>query len=72
MVSKALIDSYNNHDEFVLENNVKWNEMKWNETINQKSKKCCAIYFIKTMETYCITYKKTANKSSSVRRNKAK
>ena len=57
LISKALIDSYINHHKFVSVNNV-LKEHKW-----------CRIYYMKTMETYCVSCKKnTMNKSSSVRR----
>ena len=67
LISKALIDSYINHDEFVLVNNVlrKYNEMK------KKCWKCCQIYYIITIETSCVSCKKnTVNKNSNVRRTK--
>ena len=61
LISKALIDSYISHDEFVSVNNVlrEYNGVK-------KAKKnheiFCGIYYVKTMETYCVSCKKfTAN-----------
>ena len=69
-ISKALIDLHISHDEFVSINNV-LREYFWNEKRNKKSWNLCGIYYIKTMETYCVSYKKnTANKNSSVRKTK--
>ena len=57
LISKALIDSYISHDEFVsVKYCVKW--ILWNERRNKKSWKFCGIYYIKTMETYCISCKR--------------
>ena len=52
LISKALIDSYNNRDEFLSVNDLlrEYNEIK--EEI-----KCCGINYIKTMGTYCVTCK---------------
>ena len=54
LISKALIDSYINHDKFVSVNNVlrKYNAMKEEikypeEKGNQKSWKYCGVYYIK-------------------------
>ena len=48
LFSKALIDSYINHDKFISVNNVlsEYNEIK--EEI--KNPKCCVIYYINTAE----------------------
>ena len=50
LISKALSDSYINHDKFVSVNNVlrEFNETK--EEIKNPPK-CCGIYYIKIMET---------------------
>ena len=46
-------------------------ETWWDERRNKKSCKCCGIYYIKTMEIYCVSCKKdTANKNSIVRETK--
>ena len=43
--------------------------MRWDERRNQKSWKCCGIYYTKSMETYCVSCKKnTASKNSCVKR----
>ena len=68
--SKALIDSHISHDEFVLVNKVlrEYNEMK-EEIKNPET----SVEYItkKTMETYCVNFKKyKANKISSVRKTK--
>ena len=62
LISKTQIDSYINHDEFVSVNKrILWNKKSWN---------LCGIYYIKTMENYCVSCKKyTANKNSSVKKN---
>ena len=46
--SEAVIDSYINHDEFVLVNNVlrEYNDMKKKK---EKSWKYCRIYYVKTI-----------------------
>ena len=56
LISKALIDSYINHDGFVSVNNVlrEYNEMK-EEIKNPKLPETCGIYYIKTKETYCVS-----------------
>ena len=49
LICKALIASSVNHDEFVSVNVLKeYNEIK-------KEIKCCGIYYIKTMGTYCVS-----------------
>ena len=61
LISKALIDSYISHDEFVSVNNVliEYNEIK------------SYVWYIKTIETFCVSGKKnTANKNASVRKTK--
>ena len=62
LISKTQIDSYINHDEFVSVNKrILWNKKSWN---------LCGIYYIKTMENYCVSCTKyTANKNSSVKKN---
>ena len=58
LVFKALSDSYINHEEFVLVNKKMKGEIK-------KFSKRFGIYWIKTMETCCVTCKKNiANKVS--------
>ena len=54
LISKALSNSYINQGEFVSVSNVlrEYNEMK--KEI-KKSWECCRIYYIKTIETYCVT-----------------
>ena len=56
LISKASFNSYINHDEFVLVNNVlrEDNEMK------EKNKTLIIIwkYYIKTMGTYCVSWNK--------------
>ena len=43
----------------------------WNERRNVKSWNFCGIYYIKTMETYCLSCKRfIANKNTSVRKTK--
>ena len=45
--------------------------MKWDENRNEKSWNFGGIYYIKTMGTYCISFKKyTANEKSTVRKTK--
>ena len=45
--------------------------MKWNERRNKKSWTFFGIYYIKTMETYCVSCKKyNTNENSSVRKTK--
>ena len=62
-ISKALIDSYISHNEFFSVNNVL---REYNETKN-------SVQYIKAMETYCVSCKKsTENKNSSVRKTKQK
>ena len=53
LISKALIDSYITHDEFISVNNVVrgYNEMK-------RKKKKHSVWYIKIMETYCVSCKK--------------
>ena len=69
LISKALIDSHISNDKFVSVNNA-LREL-WNEKRNKNSWKLCGIYYIKTMETYCVSCKKyTANKNSSIIKNK--
>ena len=66
-ISEALIDSYISHDKFVSVNNMlrEYNEMK--EEI--KNLKTSVKYITKTMEIYCVSWKKyTANETSSVRK----
>ena len=55
LVSKALSDSYINHEEFVSVNKKMKEEIK----IFSKS---FGIYWIKTMETYCVNCKKNVSK----------
>ena len=54
LISKALINSYVNHDEFVSVNNVlrEYNKMK--EEVKDP-KNVVGIYYIKTMELYCVS-----------------
>ena len=52
LTSKALLNLYTIHDEFASVNNVIW---EYNERRDQKSWKCCAVYYVKTMEMYCIS-----------------
>ena len=70
LISKALIDSYISHDEFISVNNVlrENNEMKEEKNNGETSVE----YTIwKTMETYCFSYKKyTASEISSIRKIK--
>ena len=49
LISKAFIDSYNDHDESIWVSNVlrEYNKMK-NKIKNLE------IYYMKTMETYCV------------------
>ena len=69
LVSKSLNNSYISHDKFISMNNVlnEYNDMKeikqpWN---------FCGIYYIKTMETYCVSCNKnTENENSNVRKTK--
>ena len=69
LISKALIDSHISNDKFVSVNNA-LREL-WNEKRNKNSWKLCGIYYIKTMETYCVSCKKyTANKNSSIIKTK--
>ena len=66
-ISKALIDSCNSQDKFVSVNNVLKQYYEMKEEI-KKSWNFCGIYYIKAIETYCVSYKKyTANKNSSVK-----
>ena len=45
--------------------------MQWDERRNKNFSKCYGIYYIKTMETYCVSCRKdTSSKNSSVRRSK--
>ena len=53
LISKALIDSNINHDKLFHVKRIWWNSSK-----NQKSWKCCGIYHIRLMETYCVIVKK--------------
>ena len=76
LISKALIDSYINHDEFVAMNNGQENIIIW----KNKSKILKLLWNIlyqikkkKIVETICVSVKKgTANKNSTVRRTKPK
>ena len=71
LISKALIDSYLIHDEFVSVNNTLREYKKMKEKIKNPETSLCVTYYIKTMETYCISCKKnTANENSSARKNK--
>ena len=54
LISKALIDSYISHDEFVSA----FKRKLWNERRNKKSLNFCGIQFIKTMENCCVSCKK--------------
>ena len=54
LISKALIDSYISHDEFVSVNNVLREYYEMKEEI-KKSWNFCGIYYIKTMQTYCLS-----------------
>ena len=66
LISKALIDSVINHDEFVLINNVlkKYNKMK-EEIKNSNKKKVWNIY--KTMLCYSLKYRESVeNKNPEV------
>ena len=70
LISKALIDSYISHDEFIPVNDVfrEYYEMKKR---CKKSWIFCGIHYIKVMETYCVSCKKyTADKNSSVKKTK--
>ena len=70
LISKALVYLYIRHDESVSVNNSlrEYNEME--EEIKHSETSVKHIY-IKTMENYCVSYKKnTANENSSVRKNK--
>ena len=60
LIWKALIDSYISHDEFVSINNVlrEYNEIKK----EIKNPETSVEYIIKTMETYCVSYKKLLTK----------
>ena len=69
LISKALMDSYIKHDNFVLVNNVlkEYNEMKK----EVKNSEMLWNVYIKTMETYWTSFENnTVNKNSSVRRPK--
>ena len=59
LISKALIDSYINNDEFVSVNKVlrEYNKMK--EEI-KKSWNFQVIYYVKTKETYCVSCTKNS------------
>ena len=61
LTSKALIDSYINHNEFISVKKV-LRIIYWDERRNQKFLKCCGICYIKTMETYCVSCKKNTRK----------
>ena len=70
LISKALIDSYINHDKFVSVNNVlqEDNEMK-EEIENTKNAVEYTTYIV--TEFYCVSCKEnTVNKNSSVRKIK--
>ena len=70
LISKSLIDSYNNHDDFVSVNNVlqEYYEMK-NKLI--KSPRNAVLYYIKSMKTFCVSCKKnTASENLSARKAK--
>ena len=61
LISKALIDPYISHDEFVAVNIKK---ILRNERRNKKPSNFCIIHYIKTMEIYCVSCKKnTANEN---------
>ena len=69
-IEVLISNAYISQDNFFSVNNVlrENNEMK--EEI-KKSAKCCGMYYIKTMETYCVSCKKnTANENSSRRKTK--
>ena len=57
LISKALIDSFISHDEFVSVNNAlrEYYEMKQN---NGKFTNFYGIHYIKTIKTYCFSCKK--------------
>ena len=65
LISKAQIDSYISHDEFISVNKRKRrNKNSWN---------FCGIYYIKIVEMSCVSSKKyTANENSSVRKTKSR
>ena len=70
LISKSLIDSYNNHDDFVSVNNVlqEYYEMK-NKLI--KSPRNAVLYYIKSMKTFCVSCKKNiASENLSARKAK--
>ena len=54
-ISKALINSYIIHDEFVSANNVLREYLEWKK---KKSWNFCEIYHIKALETCCVSCKK--------------
>ena len=61
LISKALIDSYISHNEFVSVNNVL---REYNEIKN-------SMQYVKTMEIYCFSSKKyTSNENSSATETK--
>ena len=65
LISKALIDPYINHDEFVLLR--EYNEMKETITNHENAVECT----IKKKKMYCVSCEKTTgNKYYSVRRTK--
>ena len=70
LISKSLVDSYFSHDEFVSVNNI-LREYNGMEKRSKKSWSFCGIYYIKPMETYCVSCKKyTKNENSNVRKTK--
>ena len=70
LISKALTDSYISHDEFASVNNVLREYYKIKKR-NKKYWKLYGIYYVKTRETYCVSYKKyTANENLSVKKTK--
>ena len=70
LTSKALMDSYISHDEFVSVKNVLKEYYKLKKK-NEKGWNFCGVHYIKIMETYCTCCKKyTANKNSGVKKTK--
>ena len=55
MISRTLIDSYINEDRFALVNTML--NMQWDERENQKPWNSGGIFYIKTMETHCVSWK---------------
>ena len=58
LISKALIDWYISHDEFLSVNN----ELREYNEKHKEIKKICVIYYIKTMTNYCVSCKKNKKK----------